>query len=310
MHMKLRQIVCAVLASATLCTAGTALGAGTAADAAEILESEWQVVQPVSAVDGMTVSELLSGTFPQVTGGAVVTSDGERVPDSAIVCTGMQLQGAIDGVLTDGPVIIVQGDLLGRGKVTLSQLVRMASLLYRTDTADPYMKLAADLNGDGRITLSDLVRMAQLLRTPSSFDQGATDILVAALDEIRIIAGSGPLPINPQYMQACRMFTDARATGASREEAADKVRPFVAQFLPADKVESALQCMYGLEIVAPDSSWDAAMVLEALRDHQYDANAPVEPMDSWLIMESGLKDFGIAVSHNGRTWYVSWLINS
>ncbi|MBD5558982.1 MAG: hypothetical protein HDQ87_01280 [Clostridia bacterium] len=58
-------------------------------------------------------------------------------------------------------VAVVKGDLLGNGKWSIAQLVRMAQTIAGTRTLTQEQELAADISGDGRVQINDLVQMAQ-----------------------------------------------------------------------------------------------------------------------------------------------------
>lgn len=61
--------------------------------------------------------------------------------------------------------IVVRGDLLGTGQLTLSQMVRMAGAYSRRDPASGAVLAACDLTGSGDpVRLADIVAMAKMLK--------------------------------------------------------------------------------------------------------------------------------------------------
>ena len=85
-----------------------------------------------------------------------INSGGKAV--SGPVATGMTVDFAPGGKVTQTAVIVVTGDVNGDGKVTLTDMVQIRShLLGRTTLKGAYLQ-AADLNGDGKVTLTDFVQ--------------------------------------------------------------------------------------------------------------------------------------------------------
>lgn len=95
----------------------------------------------------------------------VVDQEGDPVPNSAPLATGYMVEFESSGDIVSGATVIVRGDVLGTGVMSLSQLTRLAEVYGGTAPAleGPYLQ-AADFNADGRITLTDLVREAALYR--------------------------------------------------------------------------------------------------------------------------------------------------
>lgn len=103
-------------------------------------------------------------------------TDAEDIDDDVYSATGVEKDG--DDVLGTGDVIrftrndqlvfeataVVQGDVVGSGIMSLTQLVRMASGYRGTQPLEGAYELAGDLNGSGKLDLSDIVRAASLLR--------------------------------------------------------------------------------------------------------------------------------------------------
>lgn len=93
--------------------------------------------------------------------------DGELSAES-VVYTGsrLQLRNDTSQETADTVTIIVTGDVLGTGVLSLSQLVRMAQALDGSRPLQGVFLKAGDFTGDGNITLTDLVREAQLYTAP------------------------------------------------------------------------------------------------------------------------------------------------
>lgn len=87
---------------------------------------------------------------------------------SGYVTTGSILELMVDGQLTDGLSIIVEGDLTGTGSITSSDL----RLLYGYLTGDTELSAsaiqAADLDGDGQITTADLLVLKKKVKNPGA----------------------------------------------------------------------------------------------------------------------------------------------
>lgn len=94
----------------------------------------------------------------------VCSKRGEPKPEGALLATGDALRMAegVDAYVFDATVI-VQGDVLGVGEMSLSQVVRLARAYEGAEPLEGAFLLAGDLNGDGSITLADLVLEARLL---------------------------------------------------------------------------------------------------------------------------------------------------
>lgn len=108
---------------------------------------------------------------------AVLRNDGQTATESEPVATGMLVQvrdqaGNVRGAYS----VVVTGDVLGNGRMTIAQLVRLAQQINGQAWLEgPYL-LAADWNGGG-VSIADLVRAAQALTqdtpdVPPSPEQG------------------------------------------------------------------------------------------------------------------------------------------
>lgn len=124
------------------------------------------VVQ-VSVTDprnGVTVSEFLSnskyGSEVWISASAIDTKpvDGDKP-----VATGMVLHTDASTTQT----LVVPGDIMGSGVITLSQLVRLVDCFKHGSLKGVYL-LAGDMNGNGQLDLSDLIAVVGLLNGNST----------------------------------------------------------------------------------------------------------------------------------------------
>ncbi|MBD5558737.1 MAG: hypothetical protein HDQ87_00010 [Clostridia bacterium] len=94
----------------------------------------------------------------------VLTRDGSEASAIAPAATGMQLElRSSTGVVLESAAVVVKGDVLGTGRMAITQLVAMARALTGVSPLDgPYLA-AADWNGSGQLDMADLVREARLL---------------------------------------------------------------------------------------------------------------------------------------------------
>lgn len=79
------------------------------------------------------------------------------------VATGDQLWVLDNDSYPTGVFIVVKGDVLGTGKPSVTQLVRIARAYTGTEPLDGLAAAAADVNGDGSLGLSDIVMAANQL---------------------------------------------------------------------------------------------------------------------------------------------------
>jgi len=103
-----------------------------------------------------------------------IEGDGDEEPDCNIVTpNGEVVDPAGDTNIGTGYeirfgngkiyIIIIIGDINGDGKMRLSDLSRIKSLLVNAIEVDSIYEQAADINGDGKLKLSDLSRLKNLL---------------------------------------------------------------------------------------------------------------------------------------------------
>lgn len=114
--------------------------------------------------EGTTLEELMQ-QFDMPSGSSlqVFAADGTLNDDTAVLGTGDHLVRAAEDGQENESVIIVQGDVIGSGTMSLTQLVRLAQAFTGKEPLEgPYL-LAGDIGGDGLITLSDLVAEAEMM---------------------------------------------------------------------------------------------------------------------------------------------------
>lgn len=177
----IRRIVTAVLIAALMLCAGAT---GLAADAADEQTSEAaEAVRDINidinntniningvpwtgswyACGPMSVGYLMSGLYAPYGSLYVVDSAGHERPCDAPVATGDSIVWYDAAGNRRTTEMVVKGDVLGTGVLSIAQLVRMAQALNGIwPLYGPY-ELAADLNGNGYIDISDLVMEAELL---------------------------------------------------------------------------------------------------------------------------------------------------
>lgn len=118
-----------------------------------------------SSSKAVTAEDLLARLdVPENTQVQLTDSSGKPAAGDAPVGTGSALR-IIDsrtGAVLSVSSVIVKGDILGTGKIELSQLVRMAEALRGGRPLQGAYRAAGDLNEDGEISLTDLVRLAQM----------------------------------------------------------------------------------------------------------------------------------------------------
>lgn len=97
----------------------------------------------------------------------VCSADGEPRTPEETVGTGCRLAFIKDGRLQEEYIIVMKGDVLGTGVISIAQLVRLAKALTGVNPlAGPWL-LAADLNGSGVPDIADLTIEASLLNGKS-----------------------------------------------------------------------------------------------------------------------------------------------
>lgn len=96
----------------------------------------------------------------------VTRGDGEPVSRTTPLATGDLVEFIRDDEVVFGAIIVIQGDIMGNGVMSLTQLTRMASAYQGTlrPPLEGAFLLAADFDGNGQLTLTDLVREAALYR--------------------------------------------------------------------------------------------------------------------------------------------------
>lgn len=95
----------------------------------------------------------------------MLTPSGESMVATSPCGTGSVVQiSNDDGALLERVFVVVEGDLLGTGILSIAQLVRMASALTDVTAINGLELMAGDLNHNGNIDISDLVLEAERMR--------------------------------------------------------------------------------------------------------------------------------------------------
>lgn len=127
-------------------------------------------VMELQATDDQTWNAVVSqlGGESQVTvriygsDGSLINGGGNAIP----IATGQH----VSVTLVDDPrgvnllQVIILGDVLGTGRLNISQLTRFAAALNGSRPLVGLYAQAADLNGSGRVDIGDLVKMSAWLR--------------------------------------------------------------------------------------------------------------------------------------------------
>lgn len=124
--------------------------AGIEAGSKDSFVSAGDVLECLKAAEGMKLT--------------VVNADGTPADVSEPVCTGMRINASGASQETTELVIVVRGDVIGQGLMSLSQVVRTAeSFTGRYSLEWPYLA-AGCLSGGDRVTLTDVVQIADMFR--------------------------------------------------------------------------------------------------------------------------------------------------
>lgn len=119
------------------------------------------VIVPQGTVASAVLADLVTNNQTET---MIVHSNGMPANGTDLIRTGDMLRTESTARSVTRVPLIVLGDVLGTGKTSVSQLVRMASALSgHRPLEDPYQR-AADWNQDGHISVSDLIAVAHQLR--------------------------------------------------------------------------------------------------------------------------------------------------
>ena len=121
------------------------------------LSSPWYYGGPMSA------GALTAGLYAPNGVLYVQGKDGRELPYDAPIATGDTIvwKDAMNNIRTTE--MVVKGDVLGTGILSVAQLVRLAQALNGSAPLYGAYLLAGDLNGNGYIDIADLTAEAQLL---------------------------------------------------------------------------------------------------------------------------------------------------
>lgn len=130
---------------------------------------------PFGVDAGTTVAEVVA---MWITPGASIgeSEQSEALPGDTIAATGMVIRK--DNMSAK---IFVRGDVLGTGKLSLTQLIRLAQALSGAKPLEGVFDMAGDLNGNGTIDLTDLTMLAGLLAETAGTPSGpSSDVMEIA----------------------------------------------------------------------------------------------------------------------------------
>lgn len=178
MSRRIMILVCAILVALSTLVSGAAY-AGSAslygreeaddvlkADAATAVSDKTEsasyvVLTAPNPTKGMTAHEILAFLgMPGARIGRELDGSTQFFQDSDIVGTGSLLYRAEGGLPS---TLVIMGDASGSGRVSVSELVRVAMGLREPEKLQPPFLTAVDFDGDGKISVSDLVHEASLL---------------------------------------------------------------------------------------------------------------------------------------------------
>lgn len=109
------------------------------------------------------------GSYVEVSAGnslLVCTVNGKPIePDDRTVpfSTGQSLRVLHSGQIIMQTTVVVAGDVLGTGQLSIAQLVRIAQACTGSRPLSGAYLYAGDLSGSGRIDIGDVVREAQMI---------------------------------------------------------------------------------------------------------------------------------------------------
>lgn len=132
-------------------------------------ENERAVVAELKSA--LTIEDILAGVdLPERHEVFVIGQDGKFVNEDARPASGQILQITNgNGIAVESVPIIVPGDVIGSGQMSIQQLVRAAADMTGREELGSIFRKAAKLTGtgsnnlDGKVSISDLVHMASLL---------------------------------------------------------------------------------------------------------------------------------------------------
>lgn len=121
---------------------------------------------------GMTAGALKEClTAPAGAALTICKSSGGEAEEDAPVSTGMVIRAEDKDIYAQEIGIVVSGDVLGTGRLNITQLVRLAQSLNGSKPLEGLYRMAGDLNGDGNVSIVDLVAEAKLL-TAQTISEG------------------------------------------------------------------------------------------------------------------------------------------
>ncbi len=115
---------------------------------------------PLGTTVGALKAGLNAGAFVTVTDAV-----GNALDDGVTAGSGMRVLLTDGETVYDSLTVAVTGDLNGDGKITLTDYVKLKSVLFNGTSLPGGAAEAADLNGDGNLTLTDYVKLKSCILT-------------------------------------------------------------------------------------------------------------------------------------------------
>lgn len=95
----------------------------------------------------------------------VLNGNKEPMDADSPIGTGDQIVLTSADGMSSAVTVVIPGDVLGTGRISLSQLVRMVAAFTGENPLSGVYSVAADLSGDGALNLADIVTEAQLVKS-------------------------------------------------------------------------------------------------------------------------------------------------
>ena len=124
---------------------------------------------------GMTAEELLE-VVPKAEK-VEIYSNGTQVSVNSTLGTGMVVKVITDEQVEVEIEIVITGDLSGDGKITITDMIALKSVILKKSALEAAAARAADVNGDGKITITDFIQMkSHILGMSEIQTQGQKDL--------------------------------------------------------------------------------------------------------------------------------------
>lgn len=177
-------VLCIALASPVLAADGEVQHGGLLVLAQDETETAGLVLRGLWAGQKPVPCGTLLGLLREATADDAVFTDaktGEEAPADTPAATGLAAKWTGDDGTQCSASLVVMGDVLGTGTISLSQLTRLAGALYGGAELPAVYALAGCVSGGDALSLTDLVTEAQIYTdTPDISKAEQTEIIDAA----------------------------------------------------------------------------------------------------------------------------------